>query len=156
MTDSIRDATPADLDQVVEFNLRLAEESEGRSLDPERLRGGVSALLSDAGKGRYFLLERNGSVVGQTMITFEWSDWRNGVFWWIQSVYVHAEHRGTGAFSALYRHIRDKALNEKDVCGIRLYVDKTNQHAADIYRALGMQDAHYDMLEIDFQAPPAG
>lgn len=152
MADIIRDATAADLDLVVEFNLALAQESEGCSLDEATLRGGVSTLLGDAGLGRYFLLERDGAVVGQTMITFEWSDWRNGMFWWIQSVYVHADHRGTGVFSALYRHIRDKALEEKGVCGIRLYVDKTNQHAADIYRALGMQDAHYDMLEIDFQA----
>lgn len=152
MTDNIRAATPADLDTIVDFNQALAEESEGRELDPVQIRGGVAALLADPGKGCYFLLERDGQVVGQTMITFEWSDWRNGVFWWIQSVYVHADHRGTGAFSALYRHIRDRALSEKDVCGIRLYVDKTNQHAADIYRALGMQDAHYDMLEIDFQA----
>ena len=152
MNDIIRDATPADIDTIVDFNLALAEESEGKPLDADRLRKGVTALLSDGALGRYFLLEREGNIVAQTMITFEWSDWRNGLFWWIQSVYVHADHRGTGAFSALYRHIRDRALAEDGVCGIRLYVDKTNQHAADIYRALGMSDAHYDMLEIDFQA----
>lgn len=152
MNDIIRDAAAADIDTIVDFNQALAEESEGRTLNATRLRNGVQRLLSDSGLGRYFLLERNGEVVAQTMITFEWSDWRNGLFWWIQSVYVHADHRGTGAFSALYRHIRDKALAEDGVCGIRLYVDKTNQHAADIYRALGMSDAHYDMLEIDFQA----
>lgn len=151
MADHIRDASTADIDTVVEFNLALAEESEGRTLDKTRLREGVSTLLGDAGLGRYFLLERDGQVVGQTMITFEWSDWRNGMFWWIQSVYVHADHRGTGVFSSLYRHIRDKALDADGVCGIRLYVDKANQHAADIYRVLGMNDAHYDMLELDFQ-----
>lgn len=152
MADRIRGATAADIDTVVEFNLALAEESEGRTLDESRLREGVKALLGDSGLGRYFLLERDGEVIGQTMITFEWSDWRNGMFWWIQSVYVNADHRGTGAFSSLYRYIREEALNTDGICGIRLYVDKMNQHAADIYRALGMRDAHYDMLELDFQA----
>lgn len=146
----IREATPADLDTVVRFNLALAKESENRALDEDRLTAGVAALLADADKGTYFVAERNGEVIAQTMITFEWSDWRNGNFWWIQSVYVAAAHRGTGVFSQLYRHIHERARDTPSVTGLRLYVDKENQHAADIYRALGMQEAHYDMLEVDF------
>lgn len=151
MNARIREATPADLDTVVRFNLALARESESRELDEDVLAAGVAALLADAGKGTYFLAEIDGEVVAQTMITYEWSDWRNGNFWWIQSVYVAAEHRGGGVFSQLYRHIHQRALNSPAVSGLRLYVDQDNQHAADIYRALGMQDAHYDMLELDFR-----
>lgn len=151
MSTVIRAATPADLDTVVRFNLALAAESEGRKLDEAVLAAGVAALLNDAAKGCYFLAERDGVVIAQTMITYEWSDWRNGVFWWIQSVYVTAEHRGTGVFGQLYRHIHKRALENPDVCGLRLYVDQENQHAADIYRALGMREAHYDMLELDFR-----
>lgn len=151
MTATIREAALADLDTVVRFNLALAKESEGRELDEAVLREGVAALLADDEKGTYFVAEDNGQVVAQTMITYEWSDWRNGVFWWIQSVYVSADHRGTGLFSLLYRHIHKLALETPSVCGLRLYVDHENQHAADIYRALGMQDAHYDMLEVDFR-----
>ena len=151
MSITIREATAADLDTVVGFNLALAKESEGRELDEAVLRAGVAALLADDEKGTYFLAIDDGRVVAQTMITYEWSDWRNGVFWWIQSVYVDAAHRGTGLFSGLYRHIHQLALDTPTVCGLRLYVDQENQHAADIYRALGMQDAHYDMLEVDFR-----
>lgn len=150
MSASIREATLADLDTIVGFNLAMANESEGRELDEAVLREGVKALLVDDEKGTYFVAELDGRVVAQTMITYEWSDWRNGVFWWIQSVYVAADQRGTGLFSLLYRHIRDLALDTPSVCGLRLYVDHDNQHAADIYRALGMSDAHYDMLEVDF------
>ena len=151
MSITIREATPADLDTVVGFNLALARESEGRELDETVVSAGVAALLADDEKGTYFLAVNGDQVVAQTMITYEWSDWRNGVFWWIQSVYVHADHRGTGLFSQLYRHIHRLALDTPTVCGLRLYVDQENQHAADIYRALGMQDAHYDMLEVDFR-----
>ena len=150
MTTKIREATPADLDTVVRFNLALAKESEGRELDEDRLTAGVAAVLADDEKGTYFLVEKDGEVIAQTMITYEWSDWRNGNFWWIQSVYVHAEHRGTGVFSLLYRHIHELARKTASVAGLRLYVDQENQQAADIYRALGMQDAHYDMLEVEF------
>lgn len=153
MSTMIRKATLDDLDTVVRFNLALAKESEGRELNETRVSAGVTALIVDEQKGSYFLVEQDSRVIAQTMITYEWSDWRNGNFWWIQSVYVAPEHRGTGIFSQLYRHIHKLALETPNVCGLRLYVDHENQHAADIYRALGMQDAHYDLLEIDFQLP---
>lgn len=154
MTATIREGTLDDLETVVGFNLALARESEGRELDEQVLRAGVKALLGDSEKGTYFLAELDGKVIAQTMITCEWSDWRNGNFWWIQSVYVDAAHRGTGVFSLLYRYIHKRALASEGVSGLRLYVDQDNQPAADIYRALGMQDAHYDMLEVDFTARP--
>ena len=150
MTIVIRDARPADLDVIVRFNRAMAEESEGRMLDPGVLAAGVAAVLADAGKGRYFLAESDGAVIAQTMITYEWSDWRNGDFWWIQSVYVTAAHRGRGVFSQIYRHVHALARSAPAVAGLRLYVDRENRHAADVYRALGMQDAHYEMLEVDF------
>src|SRR5215218_2912868 len=101
----LRRATHADLDTVVEFNRRLAHESEGVTLDPEALRRGVAAAIADPLKGPYFLAEIGGEVVGQLQITTEWSDWRNGWMWWIQSVYVREDHRRTGVFRALYEHV---------------------------------------------------
>lgn len=156
MTATIRFATDTDLDVIVRFNQALAAETEGRELDTARLRRGVAQLLDDPNKGRYYLCELDGQVVGQTMITYEWSDWRDGWFWWIQSVYVAPAARGRGIFAALYRHIHAAAREREDVCGIRLYVDHDNTQAAAIYRALGMIDAHYHMLEVDFRLAPHG
>ena len=143
----IRPATPKDLDTIVEFNLSLASETEGKALDRHVLRAGVEAALADASRARYFLAEVDGQVVGQTMFTTEWSDWRNGTFWWIQSVYIAAAHRGQGVFRALYGHIRDLARREPDVCGIRLYVDKQNHRAIETYRRLGMELTDYLICE---------
>jgi GNAT superfamily N-acetyltransferase len=148
---TVRPAVAADQQLIVAWNDALARETEGKSLDPSALSEGVRRVLADPSLGRYFIAEIDGQPVGQMMLTWEWSDWRNGMFWWIQSVYVAPEHRGTGVFSLLYRHIHKLALETSGVCGLRLYVDQENQHAADIYRALGMRDAQYDMLEIDFQ-----
>lgn len=146
----IRAASAADIETIAAFNAALATESEGKSLDGKTLRTGLTALFADPNKGRYFLAEQAGRVVGQTMLTYEWSDWRNGIFWWIQSVYVIPEARGKGVFGALYRHIEKLATADPGVCGLRLYVDKNNTSATRVYRQLGMQDAHYDMLERDF------
>ena len=139
----IRPATPQDLDKVVEFNLSLASETEGKALDRETLCTGVEVALSDSSRARYFLAEVDGQVVGQTMFTTEWSDWRNGYFWWIQSVYIDASHRGRGVFRALYGHIRELARHHEDVCGIRLYVDKQNHRAIKTYQRLGMKLTDY-------------
>ncbi|MCG8433555.1 MAG: GNAT family N-acetyltransferase [Gammaproteobacteria bacterium] len=150
MSVSIRKAETDDCATIVEFNSALAEETESKKLNETTLQAGVNAVLADSAKGAYFLAEINGKIVGQTMVTLEWSDWRNGVFWWIQSVYVAPAHRGDGVFGELYRHIYEQAINDPDVCGLRLYVDLHNQHAADVYRALGMHDSSYKMLELDF------
>jgi ribosomal protein S18 acetylase RimI-like enzyme len=143
----IRDASSADVDVIVDYNIRLAAESEGKSLTAETLRQGVLALLADEGHGRYFLACRGSRVVGQVMITYEWSDWRNGRIWWIQSVYVEPESRRSGVFSALFQHIRHLAETTPGIVGLRLYVEENNTLAHRVYRNLGMQDAGYFVLQ---------
>ncbi len=146
----IRSARLTDAWVIAEFNARLAHETEGRRLDARRLRLGVRRLLCDANKGIYFLAEQNGTVVGQLLITFEWSDWRNGHFWWIQSVYVLPEFRGQGVFRALHAQVAKRARARRDVCGLRLYVDQENRRAQRVYRQLGLQSSRYKLLELDF------
>jgi ribosomal protein S18 acetylase RimI-like enzyme len=144
---AIRRATSDDLDVVVDFNRRLAEESEGKILDPAVLKAGVAQALADPKKALYFLAEDAGRVVGQTMITTEWSDWRNGWFWWIQSVYVRPEARRRGVFRALFEHISKAARQDSSVIGLRLYVDHENHAAQETYRNMGMVAAGYLVLE---------
>jgi GNAT superfamily N-acetyltransferase len=150
MSISIRVATQADAAAIVRFNTLLADETEQVALDQNRLGKGVEALLSDPTKGIYFLAERDNAVVGQLMITYEWSDWRNGVFWWIQSVYVEKNSRGTGVFKDLFEHIHTLAKASSDVCGLRLYVDNKNARAKQTYERLAMHCSHYEMYEMDF------
>ena len=147
---SIRSATLADLTVLVEFNARLAEESEGRSLPLELLTPGVRAALESPEACAYFVAEHEGRVVGQTMVTYEWSDWRNGRFWWIQSVYVVADLRRRGVFRQLYRHIQQLAKHSSDSCGLRLYVERHNEVAQRTYQQLGMKDSGYYVLEEDW------
>jgi len=144
---TVRTATPADAAVVVEFNRLLAEESEGKALDRAVLAAGVAAQLADARKGRYFLAEAKGEVLGQVGLTFEWSDWRNGWMWWIQSVYVRADARRRGVFRALFEHVRQTALTDGRVVCLRLYVDRDNHGAQQTYARLGMQVSGYFVLE---------
>ena len=150
MNITIRPATVADAATIARFNALMAVETEQISLDQDRLLKGVEALLKDSTKGFYVLAEQDTVVVGQTMITFEWSDWRNGVFWWIQSVYVEKNARGTGVFKALFEYIHSLAKTTPDVCGLRLYVENTNVRAKQTYERLAMHSSHYDMYEMDF------
>jgi ribosomal protein S18 acetylase RimI-like enzyme len=149
----IRPAAPADCDVIVDFNLRLAEESERLSLGRERVSLGVAALLADATKGRYWLAEIDGRIVGQVMHTWEWSDWRNGFFWWIQSVYVVPEQRGRGVFRALHQHVRELARADAQVIGLRLYVEEHNQPALATYHRLGMETSGYRVMQEEFITP---
>lgn len=144
---SIRRAGPADVPIVAEFNRRLAQETEGKSLDPVILTRGVAAAIADANKAIYFVATRDEIVVGQLAITREWSDWRNGWFWWIQSVYVQADARRQGVFSQLYHHLHQEAVAATDVIGIRLYVEQENRAAQETYRKLGMDRAGYFILQ---------
>ena len=105
MTMHIRNADSDDASLIASFNSAMAEETEGRGLDASLINPGVAALLADSGKGRYWVAESDGRVVGQIMVTYEWSDWRNGTIWWIQSVYIHPDYRRQGVFSGLYRHV---------------------------------------------------
>ena len=147
----IRPATLDDVDVIIDFSTRLASESEGVELDREVLSRGVSAALEDPSKARYFLAEtgEDGSepeVAGQLMITYEWSDWRGGMFIWIQSVYVRAEHRRKGVFKELYKHVTTLA-SSPGYCGVRLYVHDGNTSARETYLRLGMDEPHYTVLE---------
>jgi GNAT superfamily N-acetyltransferase len=145
----IRPASPDDRAVVVEFNRRLAEETEGKALDPDVLDRGVARALADSDRLRYWVVEKadDGKVVAQTAVSREWSDWRDGWLWWLQSVYVVAEHRGRGLFRALYRHIREQAAADPDVIGIRLYVEQGNRRAQQAYQALGFKPGGYSVLE---------
>ncbi len=145
----IRRATARDADAIVRNNIALAYESEAKQLDPLTAMRGARAVLEDASKGFYLIAERNGTVVGQLMITFEWSDWRNAMYWWIQSVYVLPNARRGGAFRSLYEQVSALAKSKKDICGIRLYVKSANAAAQKAYKVLGMRRTHYDIYEID-------
>ncbi len=146
----IRKARASDAHVIADYNSRLAWETEGRRLNPQTVHRGVSALLKDDRKGVYFLAEVGGQIAGQLLITTEWSDWRNGNFWWIQSVYVPPEFRQRGVFRALYSHIQKLAKSRRGVCGLRLYVEAENARAQKTYLRLGMHESHYEFFEIDF------
>jgi GNAT superfamily N-acetyltransferase len=130
-------------------------ETEHRRLSPDIVRAGVSAALADPAKGRYFVAELAGQVVGQIMHTYEWSDWRNGCFWWIQSVYVVPSARGQGVFRRLFDHLRTLARAEPGVCGLRLYVERDNSRAQKTYRQCGLMDPGYFVMEDDFSGAVA-
>ncbi|MEX2495338.1 MAG: GNAT family N-acetyltransferase [Woeseia sp.] len=147
----IRDAYPEDGGTISEFNMKMAVETEGRDLDRETITAGVAAVLEDASKGRYWVAEAGGKIVGQLMVTQEWSDWRNGLFWWIQSVYVEEDYRRKGVFSALHRHVESLARARNDICGLRLYVEHDNRRAQRTYEALGMTAPGYQVMEVDFR-----
>lgn len=147
---TIRSATQADLEAIVSFQQLMAEETEGKRLDQERLTAGVSAVLQDPAKGRYLVAEEGGQVLGSLALTYEWSDWRAGWFWWIQSVFVVLEARRTGIYRALYAAVEAEARAAGDVCGVRLYVEKDNRTARATYASLGMHESHYRLYEIDY------
>lgn len=152
MSLTIRQATTEDRDRIVLFNQAMAKETEGRMLDRRTLNRGVEAMLADPSRGRYFVAEEQRSVpaeaevVGQLAVTTEWSDWRNGEIWWIQSVYVARSHRRRGIYGQLHRQVRVMA-REAGVIGLRLYVERDNEAAQSTYLALGMLPSSYVMYE---------
>ena len=146
---NIRRGDKADLELIVEFNARLASESEDVELDRDRLRSGVRNALDDDRRAFYLIAESSGAAVGQLMVTFEWSDWRDGEFWWLQSVYVRPEFRRRGVLRALYARVLELA-EEQNVCGIRLYVERGNAAAKAAYLNFGIKPTVFDMYERDF------
>ena len=144
---TVRAAELTDVEFLVDGNARMALETESLELDRARLRAGVEAVFADAGRGFYLIAEVDGERAGQMMITYEWSDWRNGVFWWIQSVYTVPELRGRGAFKALYASVEAMARERGGVCGLRLYVEAHNETAQATYRRCGMSETVYRMFE---------
>ncbi|QVL29818.1 GNAT family N-acetyltransferase [Telmatocola sphagniphila] len=143
----IRRASVTDIAVLVEFNRRLAWETEHKKLLPETLTSGVTAIFSDPAKGFYLVAEVNGVVVGQLMITYEWSDWRNGWFWWVQSVYVQAEHRRGGVFRSLFQEAEKLGHEQGNVVGLRLYVEKENERGQKTYQSLGMEEIPFLMYQ---------
>lgn len=144
---TIRAATEGDTDILTQFNHSMAEETEEKTLDPDTVRKGVQSVLDDPSRGFYLLAVREEAIVGSLMVTPEWSDWRNGTFWWIQSVYVRPYARRSGVYRALHRAVRIRARAADDVCGLRLYVERGNEAARETYEALGMTETSYRMYE---------
>lgn len=142
----VRRAISTDVDVLVAGNLTMAQETEGLQLDASTLRNGVLALLEERAPGAYWVVEREGRVIGQLLITYEWSDWRNRPVWWIQSVHVEGSARGQGVFRQLYAVVRREAL-AAGAGGLRLYVDTRNARAQAVYRSLGMNGDHYRVFE---------
>lgn len=142
----IRVATINDADTIIKNNIDLAKETENLDLNYNIVSKGVNNLIRDPSKGSYFVYELNNKVVGQLMITYEWSDWRNSFFVWIQSVYVIPEFRGQGIYKALYNYV-NKFTSEHNYCGIRLYVEKMNHQAQEVYQKLGMSESYYLLYE---------
>lgn len=143
----IREAQLSDLPYLVSFQLQMAFETEELKLDETVLSKGMQAVLDDRNKGQYFVAEIAGEIVGSLMITYEWSDWRNGMIWWIQSVYVSRLFRGQKVYSALYNYVKKMVIADVNLKGLRLYVDKTNFIAQQIYSKLGMNGEHYTTFE---------
>ncbi len=145
---NIRLAKREDAASLVEFNQAMALETEGKKLDAKVLQRGVEAIFNAVDKGFYVVAQAtDGTIVGGLMVTFEWSDWRNNWFWWIQSVYILPEERGKKIYSKLYEFVKAQARTQKNVCGFRLYVEKENLRAQRVYEKLGMESSHYLMYE---------
>ncbi len=143
----IREANANDISSIIDFQLKMALETENLNLNKKVLTEGVHKIFKYPSKGKYFVAEINEKVIGSTMITYEWSDWRNGTVIWLQSVYILPEYRGQKIFSRIYKHIKQIAEQDTSIAGIRLYVDKTNQHAQSVYQTLGMNGDHYATYE---------
>ena len=146
---NIRQGGADDGETIARFNAAMALESEGISLDRATLRAGVDAALADESKAFYLIAEAGGEPVGQLMVTTEWSDWRNGWIWWIQSVYVKPEARRQGVYRSLYQQLTDMANARSDIRGMRLYVMRENWGAKRTYEALGMSHSEYDLYETE-------
>jgi ribosomal protein S18 acetylase RimI-like enzyme len=142
----IRKAIPSDVPSIINFQQKMARETENITLDTSTVTNGVNAVFTDQSRGQYYVAETKGKVVASLLITYEWSDWRNCNVWWFQSVYVMPEFRRQGIFRKMYTHIRQLA-EKNDIAGLRLYVDTKNTRAQKTYEALGMSSEHYSFYE---------
>jgi GNAT superfamily N-acetyltransferase len=148
---SIRPARRDDIETLVRFNVAMAQESEDKPLDTATLTRGIAALFDRPAEGRYLIACDDGTPLGALLVTYEWSDWRNGRFWWIQSVYVAPHARRRGVYRTLHEHVRAAARSDPDVCGLRLYVERDNDTAQHTYRTMGMTETAYRLYEEEFQ-----
>ena len=147
----IAQPTIKDTNSLVEFNIKMAAETENKILDRNTVTHGVKKVINNSEMGYYVIAKDSNKIMGSLMITYEWSDWRNGMFWWIQSVYVEKEYRKQGVYKQMYLYIKEKAKNDKLCTGIRLYVEKENHVAQSVYKKLGMDETFYKLFEVDFQ-----
>ena len=145
---SIRKATEKDIDVIVAFQQQLALETENFILDVTTVKKGMQAMLDDPSKGTYFVAAVDGEIAGCHSITYEWSDWRNGMVWWLQSVYVVEKHRKNGVFGAMFNNLKNLMAADPNIVGLRLYVDKSNKRAQQVYQAIGMNGDHYSVFEL--------
>jgi GNAT superfamily N-acetyltransferase len=143
---AIRKAKPEDASVIIDFQKKLAWETEQMTLLPEIITKGVNAVFANLSHGQYWVAEVKGNVVASLLITYEWSDWRNTNVWWFQSVYVLPAYRRTGIFRSMYSRIKNEA-EKLGVAGLRLYVETNNSGAQKTYKALGMKSEHYTMFE---------
>jgi ribosomal protein S18 acetylase RimI-like enzyme len=143
----IRQATIQDASDLAEFNINMARETEGLDLKPEVIGAGVRAMIDNPQMGFYLVVELDNDIQASLMVTTEWSDWRNGIFWWIQSVYVRPQYRRQGLYRELYARVKELAEQEPSVCGFRLYVERDNAAAQQTYRSLGMSETEYRIFE---------
>lgn len=149
----IRKAELKDIERIANFNIKMARETEGKELDKNTVMKGVGAVINDPNRGFYLIAEKDDlkkRMVGQLLITFEWSDWRNKFFWWIQSVYVDKTYRNKKIFSRLFDRIVEIAKQRKVVFGFRLYVEKHNESAKRVYESLGLTRTSYEIYETEF------
>lgn len=146
-TPTLRKANPDDSQAIAAYNIAMALETEGKKLEETTVQAGVASLFNCPELGFYLVAEINQQIVATLMITTEWSDWRNGLFWWIQSVYVKPNSRRQGIFSQLYRYVESLAEEDPRVCGFRLYVEQENNVAQATYQSLGMKQTHYRLFE---------
>jgi len=151
---AVRDAREDDAALIARWMIAMAWETEHKALDPDTVARGVRAVFEQPARGRYFIAERvvdeRIATAGVLMLTHEWSDWRDGDWWWIQSVYVDPEHRRCGVYRALYEHVHALAKATPEVCGLRLYVERGNANAQRTYASMGMVDAGYAIYEDEF------
>ena len=143
----VRVAKPSDLEFIVTSNRQMAAETEDLGLMEDTLRKGIGYLLEHPQEGFYLIAEQDHAAVGTLMVTFEWSDWRNGRFWWIQSVFVAPEQRRSGIYRSMHEFVRRQALQDAQICGLRLYVEHNNTIAQQTYQHIGMSATHYRLYE---------
>jgi ribosomal protein S18 acetylase RimI-like enzyme len=143
----IRQALSQDAEELIAFNINMARETEGVELDPAVIGAGVRTMIDNPQMGFYLVVELDNGIQASLMVTSEWSDWRNGMFWWIQSVYVRPQYRRQGLYRELYARVRELAEQEPSVCGFRLYVDRDNTAAQKTYQSLGMEETGYRIFE---------
>jgi ribosomal protein S18 acetylase RimI-like enzyme len=143
----IRQATINDTAAIADFNIKMAKETEDLALIPDVINAGVRNMIENPAMGFYLVAEDNHVIQASLMVTTEWSDWRNGLFWWIQSVYVQPQYRRMGLYSKLYEKVKNLAQDNNNVCGFRLYVEHENVTAQKTYRSLGMEKTDYQMFE---------